>query len=99
MLTFSQFGIPFRKVVHGLCGRADQLRDEAVCNEDRALCLTVAGFPEWFFRRNVEPDGAQGNPQGCQHWAEIWEICVACVNDLLAVVTVLKVSLCKWLLL
>ena len=55
--------------------------------EDRALCLTVAGF------------GAQDNPQGYQHRAEIWEICVACVNDLLAVVTVLKVSLCEWLLL
>ena len=43
--------------------------------------------------------GAQDNPQGYQHRAEIWEICVACVNDLLAVVTVLKVSLCEWLLL
>ena len=59
MLTFSQFGIPFKKVVHGLCGRADQLRDKAVCNEDRALCFTVAGFPEWFFRRNVEPGMAR----------------------------------------
>ena len=51
MLSISQFEIPFRKVVHGLCGRVEQLRDEAVCMKIGRFVL--------LFQRNVEPGMAR----------------------------------------
>ena len=44
------------------CGGAEELSDEAICNEDRALCLGVTGLPNWLLWGDVEPDGAQGDP-------------------------------------